>query len=98
MSDILIGTLGLTSFFSIQKNMTKQQLMELAVQEQFKGKQELEKKMQKLVKTMDHLERAKREEAAPLVEAAFHKRLAEEKLLHERQQEVFCKLSVGLSG
>ena len=52
--------------------------------------------MQKLVKTMDHLERAKREEAAPLVEAAFHKRLAEEKLLHERQQEVFCKLSVGL--
>ena len=72
------------SFFSIQK--------------QFKEEQETEKKWQKLVKTMDHLERAKREEAAPLVEAAFHKRLAEEKLLHERQQEVFCKLSVGLGG
>jgi hypothetical protein len=71
MSDVLIGTLGLTSFFFIQKNMTKQQLME----------------------------RAKREEAAALlVETAFHKCLAEEKLFHERQQEVFCKLSVGLGG
>nr|GEX75108.1 eukaryotic translation initiation factor 3 subunit A-like [Tanacetum cinerariifolium] len=70
-----------------RKNMTKQQLMDLALQEQVKGKQEMEKKLQKLIKTMDHLERAKREEAAPLVEAAFHKRLAEEKLLHERQQE-----------
>nr|GEU88848.1 eukaryotic translation initiation factor 3 subunit A-like [Tanacetum cinerariifolium] len=78
-----------------RKNMTKQQLMDLALQEQVKGKQEMEKKMQKLVKTMDHLERAKREEAAPLVEAAFHKRLAEEKLLHERQQELEVELSRG---
>ncbi|GKC27299.1 eukaryotic translation initiation factor 3 subunit A-like protein [Tanacetum coccineum] len=80
-----------------RNNMTKQQLMDLALHEQVKGKQEMEKKLQKLIKTMDHLERAKREEAASLVEAAFHKRLAEEKLLHERQQEVYCKLSVGLS-
>lgn len=70
--------------------MTKQSLMELALQEQVRERQEMEKKMQKLIKTMDHFERAKREEAAPLIEAAFQRRLAEEKLLHEREQQVSC--------
>lgn len=64
--------------------------MELALQEQVRERQEMEKKMQKLIKTMDHFERAKREEAAPLIEAAFQSRLAEEKLLHEHEQQVSC--------
>ncbi|KAM0014546.1 putative proteasome component (PCI) domain, eukaryotic translation initiation factor 3 subunit A [Helianthus debilis subsp. tardiflorus] len=68
------------------EKVTKQTLMELATQEQVREQQEMEKKMQKLIKTMDHFERAKREEAAPLIEAAFQSRLAEEKLLHEREQ------------
>lgn len=70
--------------------------MELALQEQVRERQEMEKKLQKLTKTMDHLERAKREEAAPLIEAAFHRRLAEEELLHERQQQVFCEIMLYL--
>ncbi|KAL7584708.1 hypothetical protein Lser_V15G44180 [Lactuca serriola] len=50
--------------------------MELAIQEQVRERQEMEKKMQKLIKTMDHFERAKREEAAPLIEASFQRCLA----------------------
>ncbi|PWA55841.1 Proteasome component (PCI) domain-containing protein [Artemisia annua] len=49
----------------------KQALMELAMQEQVRQRHEMEKKMQKLTKTMDHLERAKREDTTPLIEAAF---------------------------
>lgn len=62
--------------------------MELALNEQLKEKQEMEKKLQKLGKQMDYLERAKREEAAPLIEAAYQQRLVEEQLLHEREQQV----------
>lgn len=49
----------------------------------------MEKKLQKLSKTMDYLERAKREEAATLIEAAFQQRLLEERTIHERDQQVF---------
>ncbi|XP_045822605.1 eukaryotic translation initiation factor 3 subunit A-like [Trifolium pratense] len=44
-------------------------------------------------KTMDHLERAKREEAAPLIEAAYQQRLVEERILHEREQQMQVELS-----
>ncbi|KAJ9546054.1 hypothetical protein OSB04_025761 [Centaurea solstitialis] len=74
------------------EKVTKQTLMELALQEQVRKRQEMEKKMQKLIKTMDHFERAKREEAAPLIGAAFQRRLAEEKLLHEREQQLEVEL------
>lgn len=72
----------------MQEKITKQTLMEMALNEQLKERQEMEKKLQKLAKTMDHLERAKREEASPLVEAAFQKRLVEEKAQHEHFQQV----------
>ncbi|KAI7740213.1 hypothetical protein M8C21_008366 [Ambrosia artemisiifolia] len=70
------------------EKVTKQVVMELHMQEQVRERQEMEKKLQKLIKTMDHFERAKREEAAPLIEAAFQNRLAEEKVLHEREQQL----------
>lgn len=73
--------------------LTKQALMELALNEQLKEKQEMEKKLQKLGKQMDYLERAKREEAAPLIEAAYQQRLVEEQLLHEREQQLEVELS-----
>ena len=41
-----------------------------AVSEQLKQQQELQRKLGKLAKTMDHLERAKREEEAPLLAEA----------------------------
>ncbi|XVF41821.1 hypothetical protein PTKIN_Ptkin01aG0311300 [Pterospermum kingtungense] len=75
------------------EKLTKQTLIERAMSEQLKERQELEKRLQKVAKTMDHLERAKREEAAPLIEAAFQLRLVEEKALHEREQELEVELS-----
>nr|KAJ0203074.1 hypothetical protein LSAT_V11C500267100 [Lactuca sativa] len=53
----------------IIEGVTEQSLMELVMQEQVRERQEMEKRIQKLIKTMDHFERAKREEAAPLIEA-----------------------------
>ncbi|XP_059652352.1 eukaryotic translation initiation factor 3 subunit A [Cornus florida] len=75
------------------EKVTKQSLMELALSEQLRERHEMEKKLQKLAKTMDYLERAKREEAAPLIEAAFQQRLVEEKVLHEREQQLEVELS-----
>ncbi|XVF14891.1 hypothetical protein REPUB_Repub09cG0099900 [Reevesia pubescens] len=75
------------------EKLTKQVLMERALTEQLKERQEMEKKLQKLAKTMDYLERAKREETAPLIEAAFQKRLVEEQVLHEREQQLEVELS-----
>ncbi|XP_044471259.1 eukaryotic translation initiation factor 3 subunit A-like isoform X2 [Mangifera indica] len=75
------------------EKVTKQSLMERALTEQLRERQEMEKKLQKLAKTMDYLERAKREEAAPLIEAAFQRRLVEEKVLHEREQLLETELS-----
>ncbi|KAG5244749.1 eukaryotic translation initiation factor [Salix suchowensis] len=75
------------------EKVTKQILMERALSEQLRERQEMEKKLQKLVKTMDYLERAKREEAAPLIEAAFQQRLVEEKALHEHEQQQEIELS-----
>uniref|UniRef100_A0A9I9CFK0 eIF3a PCI domain-containing protein n=1 Tax=Cucumis melo TaxID=3656 RepID=A0A9I9CFK0_CUCME len=44
------------------EKLSKQALMQLALTEQLRERQEMEKKLQKLAKTMDYLERAKREE------------------------------------
>ncbi|CAA6658654.1 unnamed protein product [Spirodela intermedia] len=68
------------------EKVTKQALMELALSEQLKERQEMEKKLQKLARTMDYMERAKREEEAPLIEAAYQQRLVEEQILHEQEQ------------
>ncbi|KAG6521844.1 hypothetical protein ZIOFF_018977 [Zingiber officinale] len=75
------------------EKVTKQTLIEMALSEQLKERQELEKKLQKLAKTMDYMERAKREEEAQLIEQAFQQRLVEEKLLHEREQLKEIELS-----
>lgn len=90
----MLGSAIVDNCFYIQEKVTKQTLMELALSEQQRERQEMEKKLQKLAKTMDYLERAKREEAAPLIEAAFQQRLVEEKALHEREQQAcFINLS-----
>ncbi|XP_010931804.1 eukaryotic translation initiation factor 3 subunit A [Elaeis guineensis] len=73
--------------------ITKKDLLEFAVHEQVKGRQEMEKKLQKLAKTMDYMERAKREEEAPLIEQAYQQRLVEEKILHEHEQLKEIELS-----
>ncbi|KZV35050.1 eukaryotic translation initiation factor 3 subunit A-like [Dorcoceras hygrometricum] len=75
------------------EKITKKILMDLAHSEQIREKQEMEKKLQKLAKTMDHLERARREEAAPLIDAAFQQRLMEEEALHKLEQQREIDLS-----
>lgn len=62
--------------------------MEEALSEQMKERQEMERKLQKLSKTMDHLERAKREEERPLIEETYMKRLEDDEKFYEQQQEV----------
>ncbi|GKB58804.1 hypothetical protein Tco_0914990 [Tanacetum coccineum] len=47
-----------------------------------------QRKMQKLMKTMDHFEGSNREEATALIETAFQRRLTKDQLLHEREQQV----------
>ncbi|CAI5962996.1 unnamed protein product [Closterium sp. NIES-64] len=66
--------------------LDKRQLMEEALSEQLKEKQEAERRLQKLVRTLDHLERARREEEKPLLESAYQQRLVEERAWFEQQQ------------
>ena len=62
--------------------------MEDAIKEQIKERQDMERKLVRLAKMMDHLERAKREEEVPLIEAAYKVKMAEdEKFHHEMQQQ-----------
>ncbi|RWW11176.1 hypothetical protein GW17_00025233 [Ensete ventricosum] len=75
------------------EKVTKQTLIELALSEQLKERQEMEKKLQKLAKTMDYMERAKREEEASLIEQAFQQSLVQEKIIHEREQLKEIELS-----
>lgn len=72
----------------IEEKVTKQTVMEKAMSEKRKEDQEMEKKLQKLAKTMDYLERAKREEASPMIEAAYQQRLVEERKIYEHGQQV----------
>jgi translation initiation factor 3 subunit A len=48
-----------------------------------KEQQELERKVIRLAKNMDHLERARREEEVPYLEEAYKKQMEEDKSLHE---------------
>ncbi|KAL6193626.1 hypothetical protein ACLB2K_034710 [Fragaria x ananassa] len=61
-----------------------------------------EKKYQKLAKTIDHLEREKREESAPLIEAAYQQRcqqgLVEERERHKHEQQEISDLIGVYSG
>ncbi|KAL5981079.1 hypothetical protein ACLOJK_028999 [Asimina triloba] len=75
------------------EKVTKQSLMELALSEQLRERQEMEKKLQKMAKTMDYLERAKREEEVPLIEEAYMQHLVVEKAVHEREQLQEIELS-----
>ncbi|CAJ2671942.1 unnamed protein product [Trifolium pratense] len=66
---------------------------ELILTKQLRKRQEMKNKWQKLATTMDYLERAKREEAAPFIEAAYQQCLVEEKILHEHNQLQEIELS-----
>ncbi|KAG1365293.1 putative Eukaryotic translation initiation factor 3 subunit A [Cocos nucifera] len=92
VQDLLQGTGNLGKRKGKGK-ITKERALNLVVDEQVKARQEMEKKLQKLAKTMDYMERAKREEEAPLIEQAYQQHLVEEKILHEREQLKEIELS-----
>ena len=79
---------------TLQEKVTKQTLIEQALNEQLKERQEMERKLQKLAKTMDYLERAKREEEAPLIEAAYQKHLLDDEIFFTQQQQVSMLLTL----
>ena len=68
------------------QKLDKRTLMEDAIKEQIKERQEMERKLVRLAKSMDHLERAKREEEVPLIEAAYKIKMAEDEQLHTELQ------------
>ncbi|VAI12883.1 unnamed protein product [Triticum turgidum subsp. durum] len=71
-----------------EQKVTKQGAMELVSHylAYRMSRQGMEKRLEKLAKRMDHLERARRQEEAPLIEEAFRRRVEEEKVLHEQEQ------------
>lgn len=68
-----------------KEQLDKRQLMQDALQEQIRERQDMEKKLNKLAKQLDHFERAKREEEAPLIEEHYRKML-------ERDQEYLQRI------
>ena len=78
------------------QKLDKRTLMEDAIKEQIKERQEMERKLMRLAKMMDHLERAKREEEVPLIEAAYKVKMAEDEKFHHEMQQNAGKASQGL--
>ncbi|KAG0494571.1 hypothetical protein HPP92_005565 [Vanilla planifolia] len=79
--------------WEVTEKVSKEALIEMAMSEHLKERQEMEKKLARLAKTMDYMERAKREEEAPLIVQAFQQGLVEERLIHERMQRMEIELS-----
>lgn len=55
--------------------MGKEQILNEVMSENMKARQEAEAKLNRLIKQMDHLERARREEESPLLQAAYEKKV-----------------------
>ena len=68
--------------------------MEQALHDQLKERQEMECKLQKLPKSMDYLERAKREEEAPLIEEAYQNHLVDDEILFMQEHHVSMILTL----
>lgn len=73
------------------EKIDRQALMHEALTEQLKERQELERKLARLTKQMDHFERAKREEEVPLLEEAFKIRKVEDEVYHKEQQAAYLE-------
>lgn len=77
------------------RELEKAQALLENTERRWTNREERERKLLKLAKTMDYLERAKREESTPLIEAAYQQRLVEEIESHEREQQVNYFLNSG---
>eukprot|EP00955_Chlamydomonas_euryale_P021614 228315-Chlamydomonas_euryale.AAC.1 len=57
--------------------------------ERLKEQQEMERKLAKAAKQLDHFERARREEEVPLLNQLYAQRMEEDRAMHEEQQAAF---------
>lgn len=69
------------------EKLDKEALMREAISGQMKERQELERKVHSQARKADHLERARREEEAPLLQAAYEERLEADKVRHSVDTE-----------
>ncbi|MEW5303996.1 MAG: hypothetical protein WDW36_006639 [Sanguina aurantia] len=68
------------------EKLSKKAMMQEVMSERAKEQQELERKLVKMGRQLDHLERAKREEEVPFILAAYEVRQTEDKANHEESQ------------
>lgn len=73
------------------EKLDKNTMMQQAMEEKMKEQQEMERKLAKAGRILDHFERARREEEGPYLEEAYKKRLVEDELLFKDQQVDFAK-------
>jgi len=66
-----------------------QEVFRQKVQKLREEKEGMEKRMKAVTKRLNHLERARREEERPLLEALFAKKISEDKQYHEEQIEKY---------
>jgi protein subunit release factor A len=88
------SSISLTSFSILLQEggkLNKRQLMEEALTESIRERQELERKLSKLSKTMDYFERAKREKERALLLEAFKQKQQDDEVYYNQQQEVGVK-------
>ncbi|KAG1677861.1 hypothetical protein FOA52_008625 [Chlamydomonas sp. UWO 241] len=65
---------------------TKDEMVHKVMSERLKEQQEMERKLNKAGKLLDHMERARREEEVPYLQAAYVTRMEEDKGMWEQQQ------------
>ncbi|EFJ35771.1 hypothetical protein SELMODRAFT_142045 [Selaginella moellendorffii] len=77
----------------LDKPKTKEAIMQQVLLDQKKEREELDRRLQKLAKTVDHYERAKREEERPLIQAMYLKRQEDDRIYFEEQQKLAVEQS-----
>ena len=73
------------------EKLDKNTMMQQAMEEKMKEQQEMERKLAKAGRILDHFERARREEEGPYLEEAYKKKLVDDEVLFKDQQVDFAK-------
>jgi len=73
------------------EKIDREALLQEARIERLKELQEMERKLARTAKQLDHFERARREEEVPLLEQAYEQQKVDDKIYHEEQQRAFLE-------
>jgi translation initiation factor 3 subunit A len=66
-------------------------LLQNVLSEREKEKTEMERKLARMAKQLDHLERARREEEVPYLAAFYKQREEEDRQIHEQLQQAMVR-------